>query len=128
VSHLQIGGQDSKSITSAGVKHSNNPGLRSFLVAAILGSWSTVNEKFELMFDLFDWADGSSDNIKPDVAFELVSSVLQRCIYPMPHNELRNVIEFILTGSVSMVLRAFWAQSHIVQNIPSDVVEVTKEV
>jgi len=85
-----------------------------------------VNEKFDLMFDLFDWADGTGDDIRPDVAFDLVSCVLQRCMYPMPHNELRNIIQYIFTDSVSMVLKAYWARFH--DEIPKVAVDVTKEI
>lgn len=81
MSTLKIGGTQKGEVTST--KKLKNPNLRSFLVALILGSYSTVNEKFDLLYDLFDWADGSSDNIKPEVVFDLISCVLQRCLYPM---------------------------------------------
>jgi hypothetical protein len=73
-------------------------------------SHSTVYEKFSLLYDLFDWIDGSNEHIKANVAFELISTVLNRSLYFLPRNELFNTIEHIFSGSVSLVQRAIWTK------------------
>ena len=69
-------------------------------------SHSTVYEKFSLLYDLFDWIDGSDEHIKANVAYELISTVLNRSLYFLPRNELFNIIEHIFSGYESIFQRA----------------------
>ena len=40
--------------------------LRSFITTLVLMSHCTVEEKVGLLFDMYDWVDGSADGNKPN--------------------------------------------------------------
>ena len=40
--------------------------LRSFITALVLMSHCTVQEKVGLLFDIYDWVDGTADGNKPN--------------------------------------------------------------
>jgi hypothetical protein len=46
--------------------------LRSFITTLVLMSHCTVEEKVGLLFDMYDWVDGTADGNKPNDVFELV--------------------------------------------------------
>lgn len=46
--------------------------LRSFLTTLVLMSHCTVDEKIGILFDLYDWVDGTGDGNMPSTVFEIV--------------------------------------------------------
>ena len=84
--------------------------LRSFITSLVLMSSCTVNEKVGILFDLFDWVDGTGDGNMPSQIFELVQTIFERNLYFWPTHELYNQIEKIFGGSVAMVYKAYWTR------------------
>lgn len=41
--------------------------VRKFLTSSVLMSNSTVKEKLDILYDIFDWADGTSDGVRMPV-------------------------------------------------------------
>lgn len=71
-------------------------------------SQSTVDQKIEILYDLFDIIDGSNDGIHSQAAFQLIQTVFTRNLYFIPHHELMSIVEYVFNGSVSMVHKAYW--------------------
>ena len=64
--------------------------LRSFITSLVLMSGCTVNEKVGILFDLYDWVDGTGDGNMPGQVFELVQTIFERNLYFWPTHELYN--------------------------------------
>jgi len=77
-----------------------------------------VEQKLGLLFDIVDKIDGCAEGIKPTSAVDLIRTIFERSCYFFPTNELQNTLEYIFTGHVSMVYRAFWTRKleYIVNN------------
>ena len=71
-------------------------------------SHCTVRQKLDIFYDLFDWSDGSSEGIKPNVIYDMMHTIFERNLYFWPQHELQNLIEMIFTGHVSMCYKAYW--------------------
>jgi hypothetical protein len=54
------------------------------MVSLVLLSQCTVDQKIRILYDLFDFADGSSDCMKPSQIYQLISTVYNRSQYYMP--------------------------------------------
>ena len=80
--------------------------MRNFLVAVVLMSHSTVQEKMRILYDVYDNLDGVTQGNRPEVILQILQSIFERNLYLWPTHELHNQIEFIFTGSVGMVLSA----------------------
>jgi hypothetical protein len=84
--------------------------LRNFIVSLVLMSHCTMNEKFDIMYDLFDWNDGVADGLDLNSIFVLVKTIFERNLYYWPSHELYNLIELAFDDSVAMVYQAFWTR------------------
>ena len=84
--------------------------LRSFITTLVLMSHCTVEEKVGLLFDMYDWVDGTADGNKPNDVFELVQTIFERNLYFWPTHELYNMLEKVFTNSVAMVYQAYWTK------------------
>ena len=73
-------------------------------------SGCTVNEKVGILFDLYDWVDGTGDGNMPGQVFELVQTIFERNLYFWPTHELYNQLEKVFSGSVAMVYKAYWTR------------------
>lgn len=80
------------------------------MTTLILMSKATVREKLSILYDLFDWAQGSHEGLKLQSVIAIVKTIQQRNLYFMPDHELFNSIEFKFTGTVSQVYRALWTR------------------
>jgi len=94
-------------------------------------SHSTVEQKLGLLFDLVDSIDGFAGGIKPQGAIELIRTIFERSQYFYPTYELQNTLEYVFSGTVSMVYRAFWTnadQEQLLQMIknPNELNELEK--
>lgn len=58
--------------------------LRNFLVSLVLMSHCTVNEKFDILYDLFDWNDGTQDGLDLNSMFLLIKTIFERNLYYWP--------------------------------------------
>lgn len=52
-----------------------------------------MNEKFDILYDLFDWNDGVADGLDINSIFLLLKTIFERNLYYWPSHELFNVIE-----------------------------------
>ena len=84
--------------------------MRKFLISYILMSHSTVHEKLDLLYDIFDWVDGTADGIKPQTLFLMLETIFERSLYFWPSHELYNMVELIVTGHSSMCYKAYWTR------------------
>ena len=89
--------------------------LRNFIVSLVLMSHCTVNEKFDVLYDLFDWNDGVADGLDMNAVFLLVKTIFERNLYFWPSHELFNLVEMAFDLSVSSVYQAFWTREPNVQ-------------
>lgn len=73
-------------------------------------SHCTLNEKLDLLYDIFDSVDGSCEGLKTNQAFEIIKTIFERCLYFWPSHELYNQIEQVFYGSISSVYKAYWTK------------------
>jgi hypothetical protein len=73
-------------------------------------SHTTVHQKLDILFDMFDWVDGHADGIKASIAFDIIQTILQRSLCFLPSHELFNIVEYLFGGSISMVQKAYWTK------------------
>ena len=85
--------------------------LRNFLVSLVLMSHCTIKEKFDILYDLFDWNDGVSDGLDMNSIFLLIKTIFERNLYYWPSHELFNLVEMSFDLGVSGIYQAFWTQS-----------------
>ena len=85
--------------------------LRSFITALVLMSHCTVDQKVGILFDLYDFVDGTDDGNMPGQIFEIVQTIFERNLYFWPTHELYNQLENVFSGSVSMVYQAYWTRN-----------------
>jgi hypothetical protein len=67
-------------------------------------------EKFDILYDLFDWNDGVADGLDMNSMFLLLKTIFERNLYYWPSHELFNLIELSFDNSVSMVYSAYWSR------------------
>jgi hypothetical protein len=100
-------------------------------------SHCTVSEKFDILYDMFDWNDGVSDGLEMSTAFLLIKTIFERNLYFWPSHELFNLVEASFDMSVSGVYRALWASdlnqpcvkfSARKDLVPGMAIDVTEEV
>jgi len=72
-------------------------------------SHCTVSEKFDVLYDVFDWNDGVADGLEMSTAFLLIKTIFERNLYFWPSHELFNLVEASFDLSVASVYRAVWA-------------------
>lgn len=108
--------------------------LRNFLVSLVLMSHCTVSEKFDVLYDLFDWNDGVADGLEMSSAFLLIKTIFERNLYFWPSHELFNLVEASFDMSVAGVYRAVWASDPRAEAVKlsayqeGPAVDVTEEV
>lgn len=73
-------------------------------------SHCTVEEKLDILYDLFDWNDGVADGLDLNSIFLLIKTIFERNLYYWPSQELYNLIEISFDESVSMVYKAYWSR------------------
>lgn len=66
-------------------------------------SHCTLNEKLDILYDLFDWNDGAADGLDLNSVYVLIKTIFERNLYYLPSHELYNLIEIAFDQSVSMV-------------------------
>jgi len=66
-------------------------------------SYCTLNEKYDILYDLFDWNDGVADGLDLNSVNILVKTILQRNLYYWPSQELLNLIEYAFDDCLSLV-------------------------
>jgi hypothetical protein len=93
--------------------------LRNFLVSLVLMSHCTINEKFDILYDLFDWNDGVADGLDMNSMFLLIKTIFERNLYYWPSHELFNLVELSFDLSVSSVYQALWTPVRDLVNIHS---------
>ena len=91
--------------------------LRNFLVSLVLMSHCTINEKFDILYDLFDWNDGVSDGLDMNSSFLLIKTIFERNLYYWPSHELYNLVEMSFDLSVSGIYQAFWAPTGAIRDL-----------
>jgi len=69
-----------------------------------------MNEKFDILYDFFDWNDGVADGLDVNSIFLLLKTIFERNLYYWPSQELFNLVELCFDKSVSMVYQAFWSK------------------
>lgn len=69
IAFKQKAGQSQKAIVQ---DHERRFCLRHFFITFILFSSATVNEKIDVIYDLFDIADGEPDGLRASTIFEIV--------------------------------------------------------
>lgn len=52
-----------------------------------------MNEKFDILYDLFDWNDGAADGLDLNSVYVLIKTIFERNLYYLPSHELYNLIE-----------------------------------
>lgn len=77
--------------------------LRNFIVSLVLMSHCTVNEKFDVLYDLFDWNDGVADGLDMNAMFLLIKTIFERNLYYWPSHELFNLVEMAFDLGVSSI-------------------------
>ena len=78
-------------------------------------SHCTINEKFDVLYDLFDWNDGTADGLDMNAMFMLIKTIFERNLYYWPSHELFNLVEMAFDMSVSSVYQAFWTKDPHIQ-------------
>ena len=73
-------------------------------------SHCTLDEKLDILYDLFDWNDGVADGLDINSVFLLLKTIFERNLYYWPSHELFNLIELSFDRSVSMVYQAYWTR------------------
>ena len=84
--------------------------LRNFLVSLVLMSHCTVSEKFDVLYDLFDWNDGVADGLDMNSMFLLVKTIFERNLYYWPSHELFNLVELAFDLSTAALYQALWTR------------------
>lgn len=79
-------------------------------------SHCTITEKFDILYDLFDWNDGVADGLEMNSMFLLIKTIFERNLYYWPSHELYNLIEHSFDLSVSSVYLALWTPLRDLQN------------
>ena len=67
--------------------------LRNFIVSLVLMSHCTLEEKLDILYDLFDWNDGAADGLDLNSVYVLIKTIFERNLYYLPSHELYNLIE-----------------------------------
>jgi hypothetical protein len=91
--------------------------LRNFLVSLVLMSHCTINEKFDILYDLFDWNDGVADGLDMNAMFLLIKTIFERNLYYWPSHELFNLVEMTFDFSVSSIYQVLWTNVRDLSNI-----------
>lgn len=78
-------------------------------------SHCTVNEKFDILYDLFDWNDGVADGLDMNAMFLLIKTIFERNLYYWPSHELFNLVEMAFDLGVSSIYQAFWTKEPNIQ-------------
>lgn len=88
--------------------------LRNFLVSLVLMSHCTTLEKFDLLYDLFDWRDGTAvtEGLDLNSLNLLIKTLFERNLYYWPSHELCNLVEMSFDLGVSSVYQARWTASN----------------
>ncbi len=73
-----------------------------------------MNEKFDILYDLFDWNDGVADGLDINSIFLLLKTIFERNLYYWPSHELYNIIEQSFDSSVSMIYLAYWTKDQTI--------------
>lgn len=79
-------------------------------MSLVLMSHCTMNEKFDILYDLFDWNDGVADGLDLNSLCLLVKTIFERHLYYWPSHELCNLVELSFDSTVSMVCKAYWSR------------------
>lgn len=80
-------------------------------------SHCTIREKFDILYDLFDWNDGVSDGLDLNSMVLLIKTIFERNLYYWPSHELYNLVEISFDLSVSTIYKAYWTSAKDIQNI-----------
>jgi hypothetical protein len=80
-------------------------------------SHCTINEKFDILYDFFDWNDGIADGLDMNSMFLMIKTIFERNLYYWPSHELYNLIELSFDLSVSSVYQALWSPVRDLNNI-----------
>lgn len=80
-------------------------------------SHCTINEKFDILYDLFDWNDGVSDGLDMNSMYLLIKTIFERNLYYWPSHELFNLVELSFDLSVSSIYQALWTPVRDLQNL-----------
>ncbi len=73
-------------------------------------SHCTVNEKFDVLYDLFDWNDGVADGLDMNAMFLLIKTIFERNLYYWPSHELFNLVETAFDLGVSSIYQVYWTR------------------
>ena len=67
--------------------------LSKFYISCVLMSYSTVEEKLSLLYDVFSRINGVSNDNSPTAIVELIQTIFNRNLYFWPAHELYNQVE-----------------------------------
>lgn len=87
------------------------------MVSLVLMSHCTVSEKFDVLYDLFDWNDGVADGLDMNALFLLVKTLFERNLYYWPSHELFNLVEMAFDLSVASVYQVLWTSVKDLANV-----------
>lgn len=79
---------------------------QNFIVGVLLYSSLTLNQKLELLYNLFDWDSGERDGIDSFSIESMLKTILNRSMMAIPANQLENVIELVFDGEPSFIVKA----------------------
>jgi len=77
--------------------------LKNFLVTLILLSTMTVNQKLDILYEIFDWEDGERDGLDITAVQMLANTVLYRNLQFVPSNQINNMVELHYQSSASFI-------------------------